>query len=60
MPYSDLTLEEKILFAAECIGRGVSIPSELRADLGPEVILEIENPENFTDEQYQERESASA
>ncbi len=44
MPYTDLSDEEKILHAAECVGRGVPIPQQIRTLLGDELIQIIENP----------------
>lgn len=49
MPYSDLPLVEQILLAAECVGRGINIPREIRDQLGPEIIRDIENPETSHD-----------
>jgi len=42
--YAELSDEEKIILAAECVGRGVPIPHEIKAMLGHELILIIENP----------------
>jgi hypothetical protein len=44
MPYTDLSDEEKILHAAECVGRGVPIPQQIKEILGDELIAIIENP----------------
>jgi len=44
MSYTDLGDEGMILHAAECVGRGVPIPQEIREALGAELILIIENP----------------
>jgi len=42
--YTQLSDEERILLAAECVGRGVPIPHEIKAMLGQELIQIIENP----------------
>lgn len=42
--YAELSDEERILLAAECVGRGVPIPHEIKALLGHELILIISNP----------------
>ena len=44
MPYTELSDEEKILHAAECVGRGVPIPRQIKALLGEELVQIIENP----------------
>ena len=44
MPYADLTDEELILHAAECVGRGVPIPHQIKTILGQELVVIIENP----------------
>jgi len=44
MPYTDLSDEEIILHAAECVGRGVPIPHQIKKILGDELIKIIENP----------------
>jgi len=42
--YAQLSDEEKIILAAECVGRGVPIPHEIQAMLGHELIYLIKNP----------------
>ena len=49
MAYSELPLEDLILMAAEFVGRGHSIPQEIRATLGPDLMADIENPETTSD-----------
>lgn len=49
MAYSDLDIEDQILLSAEFVGRGLSIPDEIKQSLGPELIRDIENPENSHD-----------
>ena len=44
MSYSELTRSERIILAVECVALGVVIPNEIAADLGAELIAEIENP----------------
>jgi hypothetical protein len=55
MPYSDLAVEEQILLAAEFVGRGLPVPSEIKSNLGSDLIRDIENPET-TNDRDQERE----
>jgi len=42
--YAELSDEEQITLAAECVGRGVPIPHEIKAVLGHVIIDLIENP----------------
>lgn len=49
MPYSDLAVEDQILLAAEFVGRGVPVPSEIRENLGSNLMRDIENPETLHD-----------
>ncbi len=44
MSYAELSDEEKIILSAECVGRGVPIPREIKTALGPDLISIIENP----------------
>ncbi len=44
MPYTDMSDEEIILHAAECVGRGVPIPHQIKTELGNELVKIIENP----------------
>ena len=46
MPYSDMAVEDQILLAAEFVGRGLTVPHEIRTNLGDELMRDIENPEN--------------
>lgn len=50
MAYSELPHEDLILLAAEFIGRGYTIPQEIRATLGPALMADIENPEMNSDQ----------
>lgn len=49
MAYADLSPEEMILHAAECVGRGLDIPSEIARLLGPALLQDIQNPETLHD-----------
>lgn len=49
MAYSDLSVEELILLSAEFVGRGLDIPREIREELPPDLLWEIENPETTHD-----------
>lgn len=42
--YAELSEEDQILLAIECIARGTPIPSAVKAALGSELITQIENP----------------
>ena len=42
--YAELSDEDQIILAAECVGRGVPIPHEVKAALGADIIDLIENP----------------
>ncbi len=44
MSYAELSDEERIILSAECVGRGVPIPREIKDALGPDLISIIENP----------------
>jgi hypothetical protein len=54
MAYSDLAVEDQILLAADFVGRGLSIPQEIRDTLGPDLTADIEHPET-TNDRTQER-----
>lgn len=49
MNYSDLSVSEQIVLSVGYLGRGLVIPQELQATLGPELLEEILHPENFDD-----------
>lgn len=55
MAYSDLAIEDQILLAAGFVGRGLEVPEEIKTNLGPDLLWEIENPETPND-RNQERE----
>lgn len=55
MRYAELSDSDKIILAAECVGRGVPIPHEIAAHLGHEVISEIQNPGAKDDNQKSSR-----
>ena len=44
MSYTELSDEDQIILAAECVGRGVPIPREIKEALGADLISVIENP----------------
>jgi len=44
MAYAELSDEDMIILAAECVGRGVPIPHDIAAHLGAAVISDIQNP----------------
>jgi len=50
MSYAELSVEEKIILAAECVGRGVPIPHEVAAALGSALVSDIQNPGGPHDE----------
>jgi hypothetical protein len=54
MPYCDLSVSEQILLSVEYLGRGLDIPLELQACLGPELVEEILHPENIHHDRDQE------
>lgn len=49
MTYAELSVEELIILSMEFIGRGLSIPDEIKAILEPDLIRDIENPETTND-----------
>ncbi len=44
--YTQLDLVDMLRLAAEFIARGVVIPTELRKEIGPELMADLETPEN--------------
>lgn len=45
MTYSDLPIEDQILLSVGFVGRGLTVPNEIRANLGEDLIRDIEYPE---------------
>ena len=45
MAYTEMAIEDQILLAIEFIGRGLEIPQEIRANLDPDLLLDIQHPE---------------
>lgn len=45
MAYADMDPADLILLAVEFVGRGGTIPDEIAAALGPDLISDIQHPE---------------
>mgnify|MGYP001793122449 CR=1 FL=1 len=45
MAYSSMSVEEMIVLAAEFVGTGLDIPREIRDELSPDLLWDIEHPE---------------
>jgi len=50
MTFSDMAVTDLIILTAEFVGRGLSIPDEVRSILGPDLMHELENPEKTTND----------